>query len=268
MYKLYLFRNQITARVLVSRTFRMSDKLLSQIGEHRPSLKLRGDHWVPFAILTGLPTLTAAKSLQSRLATPQENPSGKYRLPLPEVRPSPFEPKHPKAGRQDDPLKLRIVEREVVGEGERVRSLRGWREPEEVRRKMAELCRALVVVPELQALTTQTTTTTTTTNTTPPPNEKETESNPETRTPPTKEPLTLYVERPEWRTAAEEVDGLLWPSFVAHEKLRLVRNRYPDIPGFDLKRLDDVPLDVLRREAEAREAAEKEGNAQASAAQV
>lgn len=54
MPNVYLFRNIVTSKVVVSPWFRMHDSVLRQIGEHRPQLKVRRDHWVCYAVLSGL----------------------------------------------------------------------------------------------------------------------------------------------------------------------------------------------------------------------
>lgn len=51
--------------------------------------------------------------------------------------------------------------------------------------------------------------------------------------------LTLYWERDEYRFLVEEVQRT-WPEFVRHESLKLLRNRYPVVPGFDNKTRSDL----------------------------
>lgn len=52
---------------------------------------------------------------------------------------------------------------------------------------------------------------------------------------------TLWWERDEYRHLIEaSTEGWIWPEFVEHRKLKLVRNRYPDVPGFDMKALNDA----------------------------
>ncbi|KAJ3005826.1 hypothetical protein HKX48_000440 [Thoreauomyces humboldtii] len=231
MHKLYMFRNQLTNRVLVSPTFRMPNTILNQIGEHRPEVTIRGDHWVPFAVLTGIRAPSTLSSLLSRVANPvQAQPNGQYRLPLPEVKRDPFAPARPKA---EDPFALR--EREVV---ERRDPLRAWTVPTEVRDKMRALCRALIVDGEvrremaehvpLHDVDPATTL------------EGGGASSPLVDADLDTVPYTLWVERDQFRHLVEEQDdGLVWPEFVDHRRLRLVRNRYPDVPGFDMVALAD-----------------------------
>jgi hypothetical protein len=51
--------------------------------------------------------------------------------------------------------------------------------------------------------------------------------------------LTLHWERDEYQFLVEETEQF-WPEFVEHEKLRLLRNRYPVVPGFNTKTRRDV----------------------------
>ncbi|KAJ3129077.1 hypothetical protein HK098_002669 [Nowakowskiella sp. JEL0407] len=51
---IYFFRNIVNGKVLVSPRFQLEDALLAQIGEHRPQNKIRRDHWTPFLVFTGM----------------------------------------------------------------------------------------------------------------------------------------------------------------------------------------------------------------------
>ncbi|KAJ3172916.1 hypothetical protein HDU87_007752 [Geranomyces variabilis] len=219
MHNLYLFRNLQTARVLVSPTFRMQNAILAQIGEHRAENKLRGDHWVPFAVLTGIQNPTTVAALQHRLVrtTQPAHAGGRYKLPLPEVKRIPFAPR---AAKPEDPLALQPAS-VLHASPTRRPPLRQWEVPASVDEKMRELCRALIVAPEVLA---------------------ETADDSADFDSPNR--YTLWCERDEYWHRVEESGqaGLLWPEFVDHKRLRLLRNRYPLVPGFDPKTLADSPI--------------------------
>ncbi len=94
----------LTEKVLVSPTFPIPDKLLKQIGEHRQQLKIRQDHHVPFAVVTGLTQKIQIAPTKGVKLKPY------YRLPLP-------------------------VRQEA--------SYRKWQVPLQVREKTISLCKAL-----------------------------------------------------------------------------------------------------------------------------
>ncbi|KAJ3159051.1 hypothetical protein HDU86_001950 [Geranomyces michiganensis] len=247
MYNLYLFRNLQTARVLVSTKFRMPNSILAQIGEYRAENKIRGDHWVPFAVLTGIQSPTTLTAIQSRLIPRQQQTQtaaasgagGRYKLPLPEIQRIPFAPRAPKP---EDPLVLQpasVLHKALV----RRPPLRQWEVPASVDAKMRELCRALMVVPEVAA------------------EMSSSDAGDAAYDAMSHHRYTLWCERDEYWHRVEEsggagggagaaaVDGgmsaaagLVWPEFVDHKRLRLLRNRYPLVPGFDPKTLDDIPV--------------------------
>jgi hypothetical protein len=53
--------------------------------------------------------------------------------------------------------------------------------------------------------------------------------------------VTLHWERDEFRFLVDNAD-ISWPEFVEHKKLKLLKNRYPVVPGFDNKTRLDVYL--------------------------
>jgi hypothetical protein len=59
----------------------LQPELLQQIAEHRPSLKIRRDHWTPFLIASNL-TPAAQQLFLQTLRPPQRQPVAKRRLPL------------------------------------------------------------------------------------------------------------------------------------------------------------------------------------------
>lgn len=87
MPNVYLFRNITNHSVLISPYYRLQPKLLRQIRMDRPQLKIRPDHWTPFAILTGFKDLTSSTRLTTKTvhldSTPGYGYSGKVRYPLP-----------------------------------------------------------------------------------------------------------------------------------------------------------------------------------------
>jgi hypothetical protein len=50
--------------------------------------------------------------------------------------------------------------------------------------------------------------------------------------------LTLFWEREDYKDVVIEKE-LMWPDYVQHEKLKLLRGRFPQVPGLDLKRLEE-----------------------------
>lgn len=74
MPSLYFFRHHITHKVLVSPRVLLEhtphNRLLNQIGENRPQAKIRPDHWVPFAVLSGIPNQALADRIL-KLVVPQ-----------------------------------------------------------------------------------------------------------------------------------------------------------------------------------------------------
>ncbi|KAI9093095.1 hypothetical protein DFS34DRAFT_272702 [Phlyctochytrium arcticum] len=239
MHSLYFFRHQQTARVLVSTVFRMEDSILNQIGEHRVGNKIRGDLWVPFCILTGVKSPETVRRVLSSVTTIHADQRGTYRLPLPEVRKDPFAAPLPK-------LKNPFAPREGKGKGlkeliERRDPLKPWTVPETVREKIVSLCRVLgtdvTVRKEIEEGIAEADARV----------EREAEAAakglPSEKTANLKSPTyTIHWERDEYRHLAEETgDGVLWPEFVEHKKLQLVRNRWPRIPEFNLRTLEDRP---------------------------
>jgi hypothetical protein len=51
--------------------------------------------------------------------------------------------------------------------------------------------------------------------------------------------IKLFWEREEFRFVVEE-QGKQWPAYLDHQKLTLLRNRYPVVPGFDNKTRSDI----------------------------
>ncbi|KAI8893169.1 hypothetical protein BC833DRAFT_609341 [Globomyces pollinis-pini] len=51
--------------------------------------------------------------------------------------------------------------------------------------------------------------------------------------------IQLHWERDEYQFIPDE-EKLVWPTYIQHQKLILQRNRYPDVPGFNTKRRDDI----------------------------
>ena len=143
---------------------------MNQIGEHRPQLKIRHDHWVPFCVLTGLPTRSLADEIISKCVTIHKQPLGYYRLPLSTVN----------------------------------GAFPGWKISEEIKTCTRALKSALEEQPELK--------------------------------------VTLHWERLEFQEIVKETNDA-WPESVKHEKLELLRNRYPIVEGFDNKTRTDIMVE-------------------------
>ncbi|TPX69078.1 hypothetical protein SpCBS45565_g02740 [Spizellomyces sp. 'palustris'] len=208
--------------------------ILSQIGEHRPGLRIRGDHWVPFAVLTGVKRPETLQAIQAHVVKKvSKDPIGHYRLPLPETKRNPFVPRPPRAKNPFAQKAQKPVQR--------VDPLAPWTVPEDVKAKVIDLCKTLTLNPAVKA---------------------EVESS--LSAPIIGEAIageeasaehgdsmvtsdyelgqyTIWWERDQYRYLVEEsAEGLVWPEFVEHRKLKLIRNRYPAVPGFDVKALDDA----------------------------
>ncbi|KAI8837942.1 hypothetical protein BJ741DRAFT_602362 [Chytriomyces cf. hyalinus JEL632] len=81
---LYLFRHMITNKVLVSPKFQLETPLLKQIGGHRSSLTIRRDHFVPFAVVSGIASADNHAQLATQVPHPYTNvlPKSLSKLPL------------------------------------------------------------------------------------------------------------------------------------------------------------------------------------------
>ena len=174
---LYLFRNMLHGKVIVSKGFKLDVSLtkrfdasqnshLSQIGEHRYGRVLRRDHWVPFLVLSGLRSESIDK-IHDSITTQIPNPQGKYRLPMPQTQ---------------------TIQ---------------WTIPEDVKSKTILVCQTLQDHPHEQ--------------------------------------MTCHWERDEYRQVPEEQD-LSWPAFVQHDKLQILSNQIPVVPGVELtKQIKRIP---------------------------
>jgi hypothetical protein len=154
---------------------------LNQIGEQRPQLKIRHDHWVPYCILTGLKNRTVADDIIQKCVTIHKQPMGYYRLPL----------KNTENQNTQFP---------------------GWTISESIKSTTNALCNA-IQEDSIKSLLE---------------NEK----------------ISLYWERDEFRFLIEK-DKQDWPEFIVHEKLQLLRNRYPVVPGFDNKTRSDIFIEEV-----------------------
>lgn len=207
----YLFRHATTNDVLVSHGYRLTHSHLKQIRDHRPQLKVRYDLWVPFAVVTGLPQNHAA-ALPPQIAKSFRFPRGKLTMPLRKTVP-----------------------------------LLKWTVPEQVKEKTTNLCRVLTkyyknVIPDPSEIIP----------------EKEVTSNVfgendiaensllplPSLTPGTASNISLpknvsiYWERQEFERIPLE-SGMRWPEYISHRPLKLIRNRFPVVPGFCLKKMND-----------------------------
>ncbi|KAJ3325840.1 hypothetical protein HDV06_002225 [Boothiomyces sp. JEL0866] len=165
----------ITHKVLVSPKFNMQNSILKQIGEHRNQLKIRPDHWVPFAVVSGIKRVETVSNIIEKCTKLIPRPLGYYRLPL--ATPNPTHPQFP-----------------------------GWKVPDAVVDTTNKLSTALNNDKVL---------------------EKE-KLGPE-------DVITIHWERDEYQYITTN-----WPTFIQHEKLQLIRNRYPIVPGFDNKTRTDI----------------------------
>ncbi|KAI9365503.1 hypothetical protein DFJ73DRAFT_270383 [Zopfochytrium polystomum] len=135
-FNLFLFRHIITGKVLVSPRFDLKDNLLNQIGEHRNSVKIRHDHWVPFSVVTGLPSPEIQDALTRHLLPRvYARPVAGQTFPLPPKHPQPH---HPNVTRTNFKL--------LRGVPDRADFWKGWEVPEDVQLKTLALCRGLLHV--------------------------------------------------------------------------------------------------------------------------
>ena len=114
---------------------------------------------------------------------------------------------------QVDGLIKSITKKSQLVPVQKVDKFAGWSVPEQVKSKIKLLCKRLQTMggPQVDAET----------------------GNME------KQPIKLYWERDEYQFVVEESD-LQWPHLVEHLKLELVRNRYPNVPGYDMKNMRDL----------------------------
>ncbi|KAJ3277868.1 hypothetical protein HK104_002900 [Borealophlyctis nickersoniae] len=212
MPNLYFFRHVITRKVLVSPMFQMQDKILRQIGEHRHQLQIRPDHWTPFAVLSGIKYPSTVLSLKNQIIPYVVDGCAfsKYRLPV--------------GKNLRDPM-LKWVD--PLGE---------WTIPEGIIEKTVDLCKALHTNQEVQQELAELEAAAV------PKREGKADSNLEGEEMSDLNPYeefglayTLHLEREEYRDVIDREEGLVWPSFVGMEKLKMVRGRIPIVPELDWK---------------------------------
>ncbi|KAJ1328373.1 hypothetical protein BSLG_010105 [Batrachochytrium salamandrivorans] len=195
-HNLYLLRNVLTAKVLVSPSIKLDSKILAQIGEQRPQNKIRPDHWVPFLVVTGFKDARTVEGLQNAIAPPLAYYGPKERLPL-SIKGSPFPGWSIPEKVTERTLSLcselcrdRRVHNEVYGTGAVNRTL--------AKRVDSTLTSKSLDISEMGDL----------------------------------EPIlsyTMWWERDEFRCIADTTNNG-WPSFVEHKKLKLQRGRFPIWP--------------------------------------
>ncbi|KXS17534.1 hypothetical protein M427DRAFT_121932 [Gonapodya prolifera JEL478] len=233
MPNLYLFRNVLTSKVLLSTNYILKPHLYKQIGEHWPSHSIRPDHWVPFVVLTGIPSLDLAKHLQELVLSRKPAPPlpiASYRYPIYKV-----------------PSRM-LLESEgktaTEGEEQPILSIRPYAVPDDIRDRVSHLCEVLnehgegLKKANDKALARMTGAT----------KNARVETNQST-TVAGAYPPSLYWERDEFRTVVAERQ-LFWPDWMSHYKLLLKRGRFPiDLPGYDSRRLVDKyeedPTDLM-----------------------
>ncbi|EGF80745.1 hypothetical protein BATDEDRAFT_88411 [Batrachochytrium dendrobatidis JAM81] len=196
-HNLYLLRNVLTSKVLVSPSIKLDSKILAQIGEQRPQNKIRPDHWVPFLAVTGFKSAETVEALQTAIAPPL----------------SYFGPKvqHPRPG-QGKPLQgwkipEQVIQRtfslytELLNNRKVHDEIFGAHNVSDVIAKRSDVeakSRAGLQVSEMEFL----------------------------------EPMfsyTMWWERDEFRRIIEtSTDG--WPIFIEHKRLMLLRGRFPKFP--------------------------------------
>lgn len=205
---LYLFRNMQSHKVIVAPCFALQPRHLRQIGEHRPQLAIRPDHWLPFAVVTGLKH-QEAHWLASHMIKLYKHPLGKTTLPIPMATQFP-----------------------------------GWAIPEAVTEKTTLLCTLLLskkwmhAKSAIKASMAQTSDSQTENsisqkeNTTP-------DADNIPLPPLSKNKICIHWERDEYRRIPSDVN-LMWPPSISHQPLKLIRNRFPVVPGFNTKTRNDV----------------------------
>ncbi|TPX45813.1 hypothetical protein SeMB42_g03769 [Synchytrium endobioticum] len=86
MANIFCLRHVMTNQVLVSPSLKLQDSLLKQIGQQRQQLRIRADHWAPFAIVVGLHASELQQRLIDYIVPPSQIPKrayGKQRIPYP-----------------------------------------------------------------------------------------------------------------------------------------------------------------------------------------
>ncbi|KAI8801681.1 hypothetical protein BJ742DRAFT_836315 [Cladochytrium replicatum] len=199
---IYLFRNRLTHKVLVSQNFQLQSDLLAQIRENRPGLQIRRDHWVPFAVLSGINNQSAYDTIFRRLLPHSMSsnrdhvtlPGPKYTLPIQNNLGHTW--KVPKAVEEKVVRLCQVLSRSPKSDvaGGQSRSSRSAAVEEIGERELEERR----FVPQLS---------------------EEARSR-----------YLIWWEREEYKTMVYKND-LEWPDYVEHTPMELIRGRYPNVPG-------------------------------------
>ena len=219
----------LTNQVLVSPKFRMQDSILNQIGQHRNQLKVRHDHYVPFLIINGFKNQLMINSII-------KNVTSLVKRPLPYVG---------------------LPKSKPMGKFEK------WTVPEELKMVTVKVCNELNLlstnanisfqnstrigseasIQDIQDTSGEASMQSSTRNgseaSIQEAGTKSTLDGSENKI----DELTMYWERDEYQFLIESL-SLSWPSFIKHEKLVLKRNRYPLVPGYNMKmQTEDYKVD-------------------------
>ncbi|KAJ3126791.1 hypothetical protein HK100_010081 [Physocladia obscura] len=197
---------------------------LAQIGQQRSQIQIRRDHFVPFAVVSGLAEDEAQRV--AGLVTPQgvtmQPKKGKRlkNVALNERIPATGAAKGKEKGKDQADEKEKADQ--TNGKRRACFGFRApdpatvwlstvaWRIPDAVRQRTLALCGAL-----------------------------STSSSASTEAAPTAQ-ILIHWERDEFRRIVDDA-AKAWPDSVSHKQLQLVRNRYPIVPGLDRSNWSDLP---------------------------
>ncbi|KAJ3054749.1 hypothetical protein HK097_000920 [Rhizophlyctis rosea] len=253
MHNLYFFRHMITGKVLVSPYFQLikyggQPSLLNQIFEHRPQNHIRPDHWVPYAVLTGIKKPRTVLSIQSEVLGPRVRPDGKTGAYSKSLSKLPLS----RSGKKE-PFEAEWTVPEMVKD-RTVALCRALNENAEVRKEVDGVLNAVEGIGAESGVVGGITDSKPGTSGSEGllgnfgglPNTSTTESTASSLSSSTTSSsastdlglaYTLWFERDEFRQVAEDA-GLQWPLYVEVKKLRNRLNRYPMVPGFNMETLE------------------------------
>lgn len=206
----------VSGQVVVSKTFQLDNACATkQLRMNRNQLVLRADHFVAFLVVTGLHSIAVQDKLfQRMLHLPKGQSEKEWALR-----------NAPKSKKSTNlPLKASSSSSADAKTNPFMAVFPGWSIPRQVKYSTIGLCKSLNRLLDPLSL----------------------------REPPKKEDevgsVTVYWEREEYQGIVDHLKNT-WPDKVVHQPLKLVRNRYPVVPGFDGKERKDI-VQILGQDAE------------------
>ncbi|KAI8808790.1 hypothetical protein BJ742DRAFT_868964 [Cladochytrium replicatum] len=194
--------NRLTHKVLVSPKFQLQSELLAQVRENRLGLQIRRDHWVPFAVLSGISNQSPCDSMFNQLL-PESMSTNKNLVPFPGP-------------------KYTLPIQNSLGHT--------WKVPQAVEDTVVKLCQVLTRLPKSDVCGG-----TTRASRDAAVDEVDGNKLEERRFLPKmseegKPRFLLWWGREEYKTVVYKND-LEWPDYAKHAQMELIRARYPNVPG-------------------------------------